>query len=164
MDESRAMGMAALAQEAGLSRAEQEALMERAIIGEERDYQESLRESERQRFNQYVRMTQSDDPEVQAVGFYHLQKMGVTDRNQLTPNAAADMNSRAKNIVDDVVESADSDNIAATMNQIESAIKLIYGRQSVPEEVENYVVSVMRAAYPEEYAEYLSSTLSASGS
>lgn len=68
MDESRAMEMAALAQEAGLSRAEQEALMERAIIGEERDYQEAQRQRLVEERLRFAEMLNSEDPEERMVG------------------------------------------------------------------------------------------------
>ena len=164
MDESRAMEMAALAQEAGLSRAEQEALMERAIIGEERDYQESLRERERQLFNQAVSMAQSDDPNARAVGLYNLQRMGVTSRDRLTPNAIAEIDNRARSLIDEVVEGLDTDNIRAAMDQLNSALGLIYGDQPIPQRVMDHVSKSMLAQHPEEYRAYISSTLSASGS
>jgi len=95
MDESKAMEMSALAQEAGLSRAEQEALRDRAMVEDERDYQEDLREKERQRFNQYVAMSQSDNPDVKALGSYHLQRMGVSARGEVTGNQRAELDAKA---------------------------------------------------------------------
>lgn len=164
MDESRAMQMAALAQEAGLSRAEQEALMERAIVGEERDYQEALRQLDIKRFEQYAKMTESDDPNVQRRGFLGLQSMGVTGMDRLTPNAAAQMNVRALSLIDEAVENIDTDNIKAAMDRLNSALGLVYGDQPIPQRVMNYVKESMLEQYPEEYRAYLSSTLPASGS
>ena len=95
MDESRAMEMAALAQEAGLSRAEQEALMERAMVEDERGYQEALRQNEIQRFEQYARMSQSENPKVQEMGVLGLQSMGVTNRGGVTGNQRAELDAKA---------------------------------------------------------------------
>jgi hypothetical protein len=157
MDESKAMEMAALAQEAGLSRAEQEALRDRAIIGEERDYQESLRESERQRFNQYVKMTESDDPEVQAVGFYNIQKMGVTSRGELTQNAAAQINARALSDIDEFVQQIDTEDIASALRQINTRLAVIYGGRPMPEMVRNAAIDALNRVAPEEFAAYMTS-------
>lgn len=164
MDESKAMEMSALAQEAGLSRAEQEALMERAMVEDERGYQEALRQNEIQRFEQYARMSQSEDPNVQEMGVLGLQGMGVTGRDRLTPNAVAEIDNRARSIIDEVVENLDTDNIKSAMDQLNSALGLVYGDQSIPQRVMGYVNMSMLAQHPEEYRAHLSSTLSALGS
>ena len=154
MDESRAMEMAALAQEAGLSRAEQEALMERAIIGEERDYQESLRERERQLFNQAVSMAQSDDPDARAVGLYNLQRMGVSTAGMLTENAAADLRIRALSLINDFAESDLTDDIETSLNDLYARLQVLYGAQPVPVNVLNVARSAVRQQDPEGFAEY----------
>lgn len=154
MDESRAMEMSALAQEAGLSRAEQEALRDRAMVEDERDYQEDLSEKERQRFNQYVAMSQSDNPDVKALGSYYLQGMGVSTAGMLTENAAADLRIRALNQINDFAESGSTDDIEASLNNLYARLQVIYGAQPVPVNVLDLARSAVRQQDPEKFAEY----------
>jgi hypothetical protein len=157
MDESRAMEMAALAQEAGLSRAKQEALRDRAMVEDERAYQEDLREKERQRFNQYVAMSQSDNPDVKAIGSYHLQRMGITSRGELTQNAAAQINARALSDIDEFVEQLDTEDIASALRQINTRLAVAYGEQPIPRVVRNAAIDALNRVAPEEFAAYMTS-------
>jgi DNA-binding phage protein len=151
------MEMAALAQEAGLSRAEQEALRDRAVVEDERAYQEDLSEKERQRFNQYVAMSQSDNPDVKALGSYYLQAMGVSARGDVTGNQRAELDAKALEYYNpDFIQRVMGD--VKTDKQFESAVERVknmldlhYGSVGgAPPDLIDDVVTAMAQEYDRE--------------
>jgi hypothetical protein len=157
MDESRAMEMAALAQEAGLSRAEQEALMERAMVEDERGYQEALRQNEIQRFEQYARMSQSENPKVQEMGVLGLQSMGVTNRGGVTGNQRAELDAKAleyynPEFIQSVMTDVETDEqFARAVERVTSMLNLHYSSVGgAPPILINDIVDAMVQEYKRE--------------
>jgi hypothetical protein len=108
VSDAQQMRMAAMAEEAGLSRSQQEALMEQAKVQEQRDYQQSLEEQRRQRVMQYYNMAQSDDPNVQAAGNFMLQTEGISvNRGEMTENKLSDINSQVVRIAQELPDFID---------------------------------------------------------
>jgi len=106
MDESRAMEMAALAQEAGLSRAEQEALMERAMVEDERDYQEVQRQRLTEEKLRFAEMLNSEDESERLMASVML---GIAPR-QATETASIEGRNRLLSAIAESVSNISSEN------------------------------------------------------
>jgi hypothetical protein len=125
MDESKAMEMAALAQEAGLSRAEQEALRDRAVVEDERDYQEAQRQRLTEERLRFAEMLSSEDERERLMARVML---GVPSTDA-TGNALLDQRQRLLNQITELTESVSSEN-PETMPDLRDHIVSMYSEQA----------------------------------
>ena len=125
MDESKAMEMAALAQEAGLSRAEQEALRERAMVEDERGYQEAQRQRLTEERLKFAEMLGSEDERERLMARVML---GVPSTDA-TGNALLDQRQRLLNQITELTESVSSED-PETMPDLRDQIVSMYSEQA----------------------------------
>ena len=125
MDESKAMEMSALAQEAGLSRAEQEALRDRAVAEDERDYQEAQRQRLTEERLRFAEMLGSEDERERLMARVML---GVPSTDA-TGNALLDQRQRLLNQITKLTESASSQD-PETMPDLRDYIVSMHSEQA----------------------------------